>query len=555
MYMNMKYIFMIVVFTCLLSSCYEDKGNYDYQQMNDITINLSLPDGKTKYSLGDVLEISPELAFAKGFESENLTYSWTFDRKEISTDRNLKWLIDEEGENSHIRLAVKDENTGVTYFESVLVSVTSRYAENGWVVLSKNEDGTSMLTYLEQTTKEVENENKEKEKVYDCIVAKNIYGSMNGGGSLGGQPVSLTQHFVSFWSSDGPEDLTSWLWLVQKGGEGCIDISGSSYQIQGSLPAMFVNGGYPQGFEPQRVYDMMCYTMAIGEDGTIYTRIKDSYTLFNSSYFVNDVPLSYEQQPVDGTMMARTMDFYDRGGALFYDKNSKRYFHIGDYAILSFQSSTGTYVLLKYSGKLMLPIVDDKIYESDRNLARLDDMSGYNIYYLGAYADNKYKSVIEKGGEIYIQDFKVNQFSGKNTVTVADYTQKRATELDPLIKGGVKNVYSLCYQQNTRPYLLIGHGKTLYLYKFDAPEGSRLIEYQSFDSEITGIDVYNIITSGHAGVGLANGEFYVLSLAKDVIQKIIDGTAKTEDKVLFKQDGLGTIVEVIFKYKQALNWP
>lgn len=551
----MKYIFMMVVFTCLLSSCYEDKGNYDYRQMNDITIELSLPDGVDRYSLGDVLEIKPELIFAKGVESENLTYSWTFDGKEISTDRNLKWLVDEEGEKSQIRLAVKDENTGVTYFESVMVSVTSRFAESGWVVLSKNEDGTSMLAYLRQTTKEVENENKEKETVYDCIVTKDVYGFMNGGGSLGGQPVSLTQHFVSSWASDGPEDLTSWLWLVQKGGQGCIDISGSSYQIEGSLPAMFVNGGYPQGFEPQRVYDMLCYTMAIGEDGKIYTRIKESYTLFNSSYFVNDVPLSYEQQPVDGTMMARMPDFPDRGGTLFYDKNSKRYFHIGDHAYLDYIWLTGTYVLRKYSGKLMLPIVDDKIYEGDRNLARLDDMSGYNIYYLGACSGNKYKSVIEKGGEVYIQDFRVNQFTGNNTVTVANYTQRRATELDRLIQDGAKNVYSLCYQQNSRPYLVIGHGKTLYLYKFDAPEGSRLIEYQSFDSEITGIDVYNYTTTGHTGVGLANGEFYVLSLAKDVIQKIIDGTAKTEDKVLFKQDGLGTIVEVILKYKQAFSWP
>lgn len=555
MYMNIRYIFTMVVFTCLLSSCYKDKGNYDYQQMNDIAITLSLPEGKTRYSLGDVLEIKPELIFTKGVETENLTYSWTFAGREISTDRNLKWLVDEEGIEAKIRLAVKDENTTVTYFGSVTVNVTSRYGEDGWVVLSKSENGTSMLTYLEQTTKEVEDENHEKKNVYDCIVTKDVYGFSNGGGSLGGQPVSLTQHFVSMWDWDGPEDLTSWLWLVQKGGEGCIDISGSSYQIQGSLPNMFVNGGYPQGFVPQRVYDMMCYTMAIGEDGKIYTRIKDSYLLFNSSYFVNDVPLSYEQQPVDGTMMARFPDFSDRGGTLFYDKNSNRYFHIGDYGILSFNMQTNTYVLLKYSGKLMVPKVADEIYENDGNLARLDNMSGYNIYYLGAYSGNKYKSFIEKGGEIYIQDFKVNQFIGNNDVTAENYTQTRATELDRLIKAGTKNIYSLCYQQKTRPYLLIGHDKTLYLYKFDAADGSKLIEYQTFESEITGIDVYNYSYYGHAGVGLANGEFYVLSLANDVIQSIIDGTAKTEDKVLFKQEGLGTIVEVIFKYKKALNWP
>lgn len=543
----------MVVFICLLSSCYEDKGNYDYRQMNDITITLPLPDGRIKYSLGDVLEIKPEFTFKQGTESEHLTYSWTFAGREISTDRDLKWMVDEEGKYSSIRLAVKDEKTGLTYFGTTTVTVTSRYGEDGWVVLSKKEDGTSMLTYLEQTTKEIEKENKEKETVYHCIVTKDVYGFSNGSNSLGGEPVSLTQHFVSIWDEDGPEDMTSWLWLIQKGGQGSVDISGSSYQIQGSLPSMFVNGGYPQNFEPQRVYDMIYYTMAIGKDGKIYTRVKDSHTLFNSSYFVDDLPLSYEQQPVDGTMMARMPDFCGRGGTLFYDKNSKRYFHIGDYGYSEYIYGAG-YVYVNFSGKLMLPIVDDAIYERDESLAKLNNMSGYDIHYLAACQSNKYKSVIEKDGRIYIQDFKVSSFNGDNTVTVSNYTQMQAPELDRLFTGGSKNILSLCYKQKTRPYLLIGHDKTLYLYKFDAQEGSRLIEYQTFDSEITAIDVYNVENYGNAGVGLANGEFYVLSLDKDVITAIVEETVKPEDKVLFKQDGLGTIVEVLFKYKQAFEW-
>lgn len=554
MCMNVKYILILVACIGLLSSCYEDKGNYDYRQMNDVTIKLSLPDGISKYSLGDVLEIKPELSFALGIESENLTYSWTFDGREISTERNLKWMVDEEGRNKEIRLAIKDEATGVSYFGATMVTVTPRYGENGWVVLSRKEDGTSMLTYLEQTTKEVENEKKETETVYDCIVTKDIYGFCNGGGFLGGQPVSLTQHFVSSWDWDGPEDATSWLWLVQEGGQGCVDVSGSSYQIQGYLPSMFINGGYPQAFQPQRVYDMMYYTMAIGKDGKIYTRVKDSYTLFNTSYFVDDIPLSYEQQPVDGTMMAIMHDFSDRGGTLFYDKNSKRYFHIGDYAYSEYNMSVGDYVFYNISGDLLLPIVDEAIYEKDGSLTRLDDMSGYDVHYLGVAQNGQYKSIIEKQGQIYIQNFKVSAFTGDN-VSISNYTQERATELDKVISGDVKNIYSLCRAQVTRPYLLLGHGKTLYLYKFDAQPGNRLIEYQTFDSDITGIDVYNSTNYGNAGVGLANGEFYVLSLDKNVITAIVDGTAKLEDKILFKQQGLGTIVEVIFKYKLALNWP
>ncbi len=51
---------------------------------------------------------------------------------------------------------------------------------------------------------------------------------------------------------------------------------------------MFINGGYPEGFEPQQVYDLYLLSMAVGTDGRIYTRVKESYELFNTSQFLND---------------------------------------------------------------------------------------------------------------------------------------------------------------------------------------------------------------------------------------------------------------------------
>lgn len=66
--MKMKYILAILVFVVgLLSSCYEDKGNYDYQIMNDITITLPLPDGNDVFVLGDEINIQPELTFSQGW--------------------------------------------------------------------------------------------------------------------------------------------------------------------------------------------------------------------------------------------------------------------------------------------------------------------------------------------------------------------------------------------------------------------------------------------------------------------------------------------------------
>lgn len=549
--MYMKKIYFVILFlsVCLLYSCYEDKGNYEYQQLNDVTISIPLE--TSEYSLGDVLKIEPTMSFATGKESGDLVYSWSLNRREISAERNLNWIVDEEGKYMDLRLTVTDHRTGVSYFGSEMITVTSPYVNNGWLILSEKE-GTSMLTFLRPTTKTVQGEGGKEEEVYDCVVTKDVYGISNAGASLGGKPISISQHFVSFYSEDKPEDMTSWIWLVQQGGQGTIDISGSAYQMEGNLPTMFINGGYPQGFEPQRVYDMLYLSLAIGTDGKIYTRVKESYKLFNTSYFLDEMPLSYKQQPVDGTMIVRAPRFCDHGGTLLYDKNSKCYFHLCDYWV--YYSSSGGYYK-KYSGQLIVPTITNT---PNSEWGKLDDMSGYTVFYLDAYKDNtwsglNYKSIIEKDSRIYIQDFTVHDFSGGNSVDATMNSQVEATELASIISPEANNKYALFYSQDTRPYLLVTHDNILYFYYFKGGEGSRLHKYHEFNAPIASIDVDNTQNFGHAGVGLENGEFYVLDFSDTVISDIIN-KKDSEDKIAFKQDGLGKIVESIFKWKQAANW-
>ena len=84
---------------------------------------------------------------------------------------------------------------------------------------------------------------------------------------------------------------------------------------------MFLSKSYPEGFVPVGVIDMQFLTMAIGEDGTIYTRVKDSNLLFNSSNFL-DRPLTSDEEgkvKVDGSMIAYA-PFDEHGGMVLYDK-------------------------------------------------------------------------------------------------------------------------------------------------------------------------------------------------------------------------------------------
>lgn len=545
MYMKKIYWMTVAVVVCCLSSCYEDKGNYDYKLMNDVTVNFTME--ATEFVMGDVLKVEPQLAFSLGEETNKLAYSWSLNRRQISTDRNLNWMADEEGKYMDLRLTVTDTETGVSYFYASSITVTSPYVNNAWVVLSEKEDGTAMLTYLRPTTKIVPGENgKEDESVYDCAVTKDVYGISNAGSSLGGEPISISQHFVSSWTEDRPQDFTSWLWLVQQGGQGTIDVSGSTYKTEGTLPSMFIHGAYPQGFEPWRVYDMLYLSMAIGMDGKVYTRIKDSYKLFNNSYFMDELPLSYRQQPVDGTMIVRAPRFCDHGGTLLYDKNSKRYFHITDY-----QSWNGR----KYCGQLIVPsITNESIYEKNPDWGKLDDMSDYEVLYVDAHSDDswmglKYAAVLRKSNRYFLQDFTIGDYWGGSSIDAEINSQTDVTsELGAIVKEDSQ--FALYYAQDYRPYLLISSGNLLYFYYFN---GSKVYKYHQFDAPIKSIDVNNSSFQGDAGVGLENGEFYVLDFSTSVIRDVMN-TGDSKEKIRFKQGGLGKVVEVIYKWKQAANW-
>lgn len=68
--MNMKIIF-IVMFLLGMASCYDDKGNYDYKEMNDIEVSVSTE--TSYYSLGDKVISKPELNFCFGTRKSELS--------------------------------------------------------------------------------------------------------------------------------------------------------------------------------------------------------------------------------------------------------------------------------------------------------------------------------------------------------------------------------------------------------------------------------------------------------------------------------------------------
>ena len=89
--MKIKILF-VVMFLLIITSCYEDKGNYDYREMNDIEISVETE--SSSYALGDKVTSKPKLVFTLGKESSDLSYEWTFDGHVIADTRDLEWVAD-----------------------------------------------------------------------------------------------------------------------------------------------------------------------------------------------------------------------------------------------------------------------------------------------------------------------------------------------------------------------------------------------------------------------------------------------------------------------------
>ena len=278
--MRIHTLFTAVVLLFMVTACYEDKGNYDYKEMNDIEITVEMPDENTSFALGDLVVCTPQLVFALGKENTNLGYEWSFAGKVISHTRNLEWVADTIASNKMLQLAVLDQNTGVTYFGDTDISITSRYATDGWVVLSEK-NGNSSLSFIRHRSG----------LSAPTEVAKDVYQMINGR-PMGTGPVSVYPHWTTRW---GGEENVSWVWVAQKGGESALEVSGSSYQQQTTLAPIFLKQTYPEGFVPAAVMDLQILSLAIGEDGTIYTRVKDSNLLFNTGRFI-DRPLTSDDK-------------------------------------------------------------------------------------------------------------------------------------------------------------------------------------------------------------------------------------------------------------------
>ncbi len=158
--MMMKRVIYTAFCFLALSGCLNDKGNYDYIELNEVNSISGIDKTYTITKFEDVLSIVPEIDFRLG-ESNEYEYEWTVSYWEyndelskrenfevvISTDRDLEWTANHEVpyDDLFAQLKVKNSNTDVTFKHSFIIRVQNAYQYGYFFLCEDGEDNSELF--------------------------------------------------------------------------------------------------------------------------------------------------------------------------------------------------------------------------------------------------------------------------------------------------------------------------------------------------------------------------------------------------------------------------
>lgn len=148
-----KYTILWIVGLLLFSACYDDKGSYDYHDINEVAITLPASMGVRLPKVDSVLvEIIPELEQTLAENESNLVFLW---ERKLEQEMLGEWKVcghekicriyikPENTENITLRLTLKDNTEETVWYKEVVLKMIQPYS-NTWFVL-QDEGGKAVL--------------------------------------------------------------------------------------------------------------------------------------------------------------------------------------------------------------------------------------------------------------------------------------------------------------------------------------------------------------------------------------------------------------------------
>lgn len=154
--MKRSIIIILTAFVTFLAACYKDKGNYDYQDINEVKIS-GLAASYT-YVLGTTLHIDPKIQMSQAEDTSAVNCYWILTSNETPLDTIGRSAVLDARMNVKtadygLILRVVDKASGVAYKATTKVTVSTLFSR-GMLLIGTDENGNAeaeMISMVKDT--------------------------------------------------------------------------------------------------------------------------------------------------------------------------------------------------------------------------------------------------------------------------------------------------------------------------------------------------------------------------------------------------------------------
>lgn len=527
-----KYRLLIMLFSLIVASCYEDKGNYDYADIKEL--ELKIEDASINY--GDTLRVVPEFNLDMPENAPYLSYEWTINgkTKEGWSKRNFEWIADTIMPYTDFSFQVTDHRTGLVFATTSRLRVESIFVTTGWMVLSEI-DGKSIISFVKR--KAVAGPSS---YVSEVEVFKDAYKIGNKEGELGQNPTDFQEHFSA------EDDAIGQFIIFQ---ENPVDIDGLFFKKVLNLSQIFEGGIMPEKIVGGA---FMAYLDILQDDkGQLYTRIKSTDELFHSNYFL-PTPIKFENETLTDCKVIRGR-YGNTKATLIHDQKKQRFLYM-------FDGGTNAKVDPWVNAGLIVEMPKEPTYGTiPAKYFPLNNTSTYDVIHTHYCTDSGfgggYRMLIKEKltGKYFYQSFEINK-----TYNTVNFTIGNMKVVE--IPGLNFDPDEVCFQthatQANNSYIFFSKGDQLYIYDLDYPNNPVAL-YVDFGKDyptpvkITSMnsDIYG---NKNFCLGLSNGDFCIVRV--EGAKNFTTDSQKIEIR-LDPKNYLGNIIKVYPKIGNgASSW-
>lgn len=132
------YSISILLFSSFMTSCYEDKGNYDYKALSSVEVKVAGIEPSYQVKTMDVLEITPSiLPDNSDYECYWEVYPSSGKKIVISREKNLKYPVTLQPGNYKLRYFAKNKQTEVFSYTQYELTVETDIVKGWWLLKEK----------------------------------------------------------------------------------------------------------------------------------------------------------------------------------------------------------------------------------------------------------------------------------------------------------------------------------------------------------------------------------------------------------------------------------